>query len=441
MMSTVTLVIERLAFGGAGVGRVAGKACFVPFTAPGDRVRVRITSDRRSYLLAELLELLEPSSLRVSPPCPVYGNCGGCSWQHLAYGAQCAEKERIFAETLQRIARLVGEVLDPLGAAPEPFGYRSRVQFKVRWHDERLHLGFYRGGSHFVIDLPGACAIANPRINVVCPELRELLQRFPERDRVPQVDLAVGDDGATLLTIHYIGQAPERALAYFQRHRAELPGVDGAFLQTGRKATLRPVFGISELSYRLPDPGDSTAPPLRLTFGAGAFSQVNYRQNSMLVETVLAWATLTGRERVLDIYCGMGNFSLPLARRAAAVLGLEDFGPAIVAARQNARANGIDNASFRCAEAQAGLEVLHAGGERWDLVVLDPPRSGAREVATLLPRLGAAQIIYVSCDPATLARDLAILRTGGYRVVRSRAVDMFPQTYHIESVTLLEPLR
>jgi 23S rRNA (uracil1939-C5)-methyltransferase len=176
---------------------------------------------------------------------------------------------------------------------------------------------------------------------------------------------------------------------------------------------------------------------LRLSFGSGGFSQVNYRQNLALIETVCEWAALTGREKVLDIYCGNGNFSLPLAGNVAEVVGVEDYEPSIAIARQNAAANGLKNISFICKDAATFIERAVSAGEKFDVVLLDPPRSGAAEVVRNIPALGPRAILYVSCDPSTLARDIGILKKSGYDVVKCRPIDMFPQTYHIESVTLL----
>ncbi len=431
------LKIDKLAFGGAGLGRCGGKVCFVPFTAPGDSVRARITAEKRSFMEGELLECLESSPVRTNPPCGVFGRCGGCCWQHLPYHAQLKAKEELFAEALSRGARIGPEVVLPIIPAPSPYGYRSRVQLKVRSVAEELHIGFYRQGSRFVVDIPGACLISNGLVNRIYRTLRTLLEGFPEPRKLPQIDVATGDDGDALLLFHYIGERSDEAAAWLEKTVPDQAAVTGIFLQSGRKSSMRRVWGEDKVSYSIPAGLVSGFPGMRLSFRCGGFSQVNYSQNLSLIETVIGWAELKGTERVLDLFCGNGNFSLPLSRYCGNVVGLEEFGQSIEDAVRNAAGNGVENARFLCRDSAEGLKELAANGERFDLVVLDPPRTGALETMPLIPALEPEKVIYVSCDPPTLARDLSVLAKQGYQVVSSRAVDMFPQTYHIESVTLL----
>jgi 23S rRNA (uracil1939-C5)-methyltransferase len=436
-MSDVVVTIDKLSYGGAGFGRVEGKACFVPFAAPGDRARIRVTADKRSYIEGELIELLEPSLFRVVPPCPVFGICGGCNWQHLAYPAQLAEKEEIIAELLWRIARVEREHILPIVPAPEPFAYRSRIQLKVSYIAGAVHIGFFRTKSHCIVDIPVTCAIVQPEINKIIAELCQLLNNSPEPDKISQVDVSSGDDGKTIVIIHYKGSSPAQLSAYLLEHRDTL--ADGMFIQSGSKPSLIKVFGIENLSYRIADnelPGISAA---RLSFSKGGFSQVNYRQNRHLIELVRSWAELTGKEKVLDLYCGNGNFSIPLAGCAKRVVGLEGYEPSIIDAKRNGELNNLTNAVFHRADAALELKKRVAAGEDYDVVVLDPPRSGAAEVVNQIHALKPKSILYVSCDPATLARDIGILKKHNFEVVKCRPLDMFPQTYHIESVTLLRP--
>lgn len=427
--------IEKMAFGGAGFGRLDGKACFVPFTAPGDEARIRVARERHSYLEGEAIEISAPSALRVNPPCPVFGICGGCDWQHLSYEAQLAAKQQIFAETLYRIARVEADRVLPVVPAPEQYGYRSRVQLKLRHVEGELHLGFYRSGSHFVVDIPGRCAVAHPAINSLLEGVRRLIGGAPEPHRVPQVDVAVDEAGNSVLVVHYIGDRLDETACYLEA--ATLPA-DGLLLQSGRKDTLRLVKGRRSLSYNIDLTDTGAASQISLGFSAGSFSQVNLAQNGNLVRTVQEWSGLTGKERVLELFCGNGNFTLALARKAREVVAVEDYAPSIADARENARQMGIGNVDFAVADSSGFVARLAEKGEHFDLVLLDPPRCGAREAVEMLPLLGPERILYVSCDPPTLARDLAILCKAGYRVASSRPFDMFPQTYHIESATLLE---
>lgn len=423
------LHIEALAYGGNGVGRHDGKAVFVPFAAPGDRVRCRVVRDKKRYAEAELLQILTPAPTRRETPCPVYGRCGGCQWQHLAYDEQCRWKERIFADTLHRQGGAGGALVRPLVPAPDEWGYRSRVQFKCRLTESGFVMGFYRRGSHFVIDVEH-CPITATPLNDALRLFRGWLADSPCPERIPQVDMAVDDEGKIRIIVHLIGEEAD-ALRTYLAPLAEAAGFS-LFLQAGRKETLESLCGEEDLHIR---PNGEGA--LRLAYGPGGFAQINLEQNRRLVEEVVAAARLSGKERVLDLFCGMGNFSLPLAQQAGEIIGVEDYEPSIVKARENARLNGLENTRFLARPAE-GAAVDLAGAEGYDVVLLDPPRAGAYGVMKDLLSVRPARILYVSCDPPTLARDLKPLLHGGYELVWSRPLDLFPQTYHTESMTLLE---
>lgn len=429
-----------MAFGGAGIGHVEGKVCFVPFTAVGDTVKVAIRSEKKSYLEGEIREIIDPSPLRSTPQCPIFGTCGGCDWQHMLYTAQLQAKEEVFAEILWRIARVDRGLIEPVAGAPQPYGYRSRIQLKMRHANGENHIGFFRAGSHYVVDLPGRCPISSNPLNATYLELAELMQSFPEPLKLPQIDLSSGDNGDVILVFHYIGDNPEVISNWLGRVQEKLNLVKGAFLQRGRKMTVSKVYGAESISYLLPDSIAGGFRPISLRASKGGFSQVNFAQNLSLVSTLLEWIQLTGSERVLDLYCGNGNFSLPMSQFAKEVVGLEDFEQSILDADQNRDKNGLPSARFRSIDAVKGLKGLVEKCERFEVVVLDPPRNGASDAVKLIPLLEPKVIVYISCDPSTLARDIAHLKKAGYEVVKSRPVDMFPQTYHIESITMLEKI-
>ena len=422
------LRIERLAYGGAGIGRHEGKAVFVPCTAPGDLVDCRIVREKKRYIEGELVALLELGRGRRTPSCPVFGRCGGCQWQHLEYAEQARWKEGIFRDTLVRQAGVAPERVLPLAQAPDEWGYRSRVQFKCRQTEAGLVMGFYRSGSHYVIDVP-QCPIAAPAINGALKLLRQWLSASPCPERIPQVDMAVDDEGQARIVVHVL-DGREGVLAAYLRPLAEAAGY-ALFLQSGRKDSLRPVTGAEDLHIHPEIGGD-----LRLAYGPGGFAQVNLAQNRRLVSEVLTALEDTTPGRVLDLFCGMGNFSLPLARIASEVVGVEDYPPSIAKARENALRNGLTNASFHARPAEGAAEFF-SREQPFDLVLLDPPRTGAYAVTKELARLRPAHLLYVSCDPPTLARDLAPLLHGGYRLEWSRPFDLFPQTHHTESLTSL----
>ena len=424
-MSTA-LSVDALAHGGSGIGRCHGKAVFIPLTAPGDRVRCRPLKEKKSYIEAELVEILEPSALRRTPPCPVFGECGGCQWQHLDYAGQLAWKQRSFADFLSRRCGVAEERLLPAVPAPAEWHYRSRVQFKCRQTRHGFVMGFYRRASHFVIDVEH-CPIAAAPLNMLLKSFRCWLAEAPNADQIPQVDMELDDEGAIRVVVHFIG----RDLDPLVRHLMEASAghAFSLFVQRGRKQSLQKLRGDADLHIR---PADG----LRLAYGPGGFAQVNLEQNRALVAAVLESARSTGTDRVLDLYCGMGNLSLPLARAAGPVTGVEEFAPAIDKARENAAANKLGNLSFFAASAENAFSIV--GADPFDLVVLDPPRTGARGLIKDLLQAQPRRILYVSCDPATLARDLLPLLHGGYRVDRARPFDLFPQTFHTESLTVLE---
>jgi len=438
-MAEAIVTIERMCYGGAGFGRVEGKACFVPLTAPGDLARIRIVKEKRSYLEGELLELIEASPLRVAPDCPFFGVCGGCNWQQLPYDEQLKQKGEIFAGSLSRIGRVHNFQVLPVAASANSYGYRSRIQLKVGRKKGAPALGFFRTGSHQVVDIEAGCAIADPLLNRMTAEFRAMLARLPETGTVTQIDLAMGDDARGVAVVHFAGQDQAKLIERLLDARQALPSVSGLFVRSGAKARIEPVFGIDALTYGIPAGFFPDSPEMRLRFSRGGFSQVNYLQNLQLIRTVWQWGEFTGTERVLDLYCGNGNISLPIAPYVARVVGVEGYAPSIEDALANAQANGVSNVSFQVSDASLAVRRLAKKGERFDLVILDPPRSGA-EAAGEIALLAPEKIIYISCDPATLSRDVALICEKGYRVTRSQPVDMFPQTYHLESVTELKRL-
>jgi len=432
------LTIDKLAFGGSGFGRLDGKACFVPYTAPGDSVDITVTKKRSSYLEAAVSRVVSPADCRVASRCPVFGVCGGCNWQHIQYEEQCRQKEQIFAETMWRIGRIGNDVIEPMLAENEPYAYRQRVQLKLYKKDSRLFIGFYRHGSHYVVDLPEeGCAIARPEINAALCELRRIMSESPESDRIPQVDLSAGEDGSVTALFHYIGNDHASLRSFLASLHGSLDSISAVFMQPGRKDSALPVFGPEKLSYTLPS---ATANDLTMAYTVDSFSQVNFRQNRRMVDKVLSWVSSRSVNRVLDLFCGNGNFSLPLAGLADSVLGLESYGKSIELARYNALHNGITNTTFSCEDSSCGVASLAAKNIIFDLVLLDPPRTGADAVVREMHRLQPECLVYISCDPPTLGRDLALLQKTGFRVESVQPVDMFPQTYHLESVTLLKAI-
>ncbi len=427
-MSIVDLAIDRLAYGGRGVGRVDGMAVFVADTAPGDRVLAQIRRQKKRFAEAELLKVLAPGAGRREPPCPVADRCGGCQWQHLTYSAQCRAKEEIFRDQLQRQAGIEPEVVQPLVPSMEEFAYRSRTQIKARW-DRRLAFGFYATGSHDLV-IFDQCPILVAALDGALPHIKQALSDWPGAHRIVGMDLNSGDDSALRALIHLQSAPLPEEISSLER--VWEPELGALFLLPRGGEEPIPVCGDPWLKiHPLVDEG------LELLYGPGGFAQIHLRQNQRLVQELLDTVGPLAGKDVLDLYCGMGNFSLPMASRGARVTGVELSEKAIEQARMNGLNNGLTCAKFM---AQDVGQWLKAEGARrkFDLVVLDPPRCGAEEAVDPLLSMGPVHIAYISCDLATLTRDLKRFCASGYRVVSSRAFDLCPQTYHIESLTLLQ---
>ncbi len=422
------LSIESLANGGSGIARDDGRVVFVPGTAPGDTIMCRVLKEKKRYALAELVEILQPSELRHKPVCTVAEKCGGCQWQHLTYADQLIWKERLFHESLRRQLGVNKEQLLPIIPAPHDLGYRSRVQIKCQVTRSDFVCGFFQPKSNNVVPV-SSCPVMAPELNELLAELHLLLAASPLAEKIPQIDLAADDNNKCLAVVHYIGSKPERLVellsAFAWRENVDI------LLKPGPNGKLTNISGSGTLSITVDQP------PLTLTYSAGGFAQINLVQNRQLVSAVLDAAELTGRERVLDLYCGMGNFSLPLARRAEIVCGVEDFAPSIEMARKNATDNRLSNVDFHSRTAENAWSELSTRS-KYDLLVLDPPRSGAYEVMLELLQTPVQRLLYVSCDPQTLSRDLKVLLNNNYRLVSSQPFDMFPQTFHCESLSVLE---
>ncbi|MDD2540922.1 MAG: class I SAM-dependent RNA methyltransferase [Desulfuromonadaceae bacterium] len=434
-MSLPVAIIDKLAFGGNGVCRIDGKVCFVPFSCPGDEVSLRITAQKKSYCTALISELLHASPFRTVPECPIFGTCGGCSWQHLSYHLQLEQKKQILGETLWRGARVPAELIEDVVAASNQYGYRNRLQFKVAVRNGSLQIGFFRQGSHQVEDAAGGCPIAAPVINQALNCCRAILQSYPDIESISQLSIDAGDSGL-VIAIHHGGVFTAKNRAFFIDRSGDLGPCTGLFLKTDHQRSYEKLWGNAEISYRM-NQADTDKMPLELTYAPGGFAQVHQLQNMSMLSVIRQLGTFAPTEQILDLYCGNGNFSLPLASEVASVVGIEGNANSIRAAEHNRELNKVANIQFFCDDVAAGVLRLVAEGRKFDTVLLDPPRSGAGEAVSGIVRLQPDKIIYISCDPSTLARDCGLFSRYGYHVVAAVPIDMFPQTYHIESVTML----
>ncbi len=428
-------IIERLVFQGSGLGRLPdGRVVFVPYTAPGDEVEFEVTEARDDFLRGEIVRVLSPSSLRIAPACRFFGNCGGCQWQQLQYVSQLEWKRAILEELLVRVGKLSGMPVSSPMAPAGPWEYRARAQFKV-FASRRLHIGFHQRETRRVVDID-RCPLLDARLNDVLRVLRQmrdpgLLSLFP---RLREVWVAVGT-GTGEVVVSLFSRTRDRATIrlLFHRIQAEVPTLQGIVLLDGDPRQ-HPRFvdrhGQGAILERV---GEH-----RFRVDATAFFQVSGLAAESLTRLVVEASSLTGSERVLDLYCGVGTFTVPLARLAGAVMGIESHAAAAADAAYNLRENACPGARIIQAQVEQALPTLAKEGP-WDLVVLDPPRQGcSRRVLEAITEMDVPRIIYVSCDPSTLARDLGILVPSGYRCASLQPVDLFPQTFHLESVALLE---
>jgi len=424
----VVATIVDLTHDGIGVAELGGRRVFVADTLPGERVEVALRKRRRKLQEADLLRVLDAAPTRTAPACEYFGRCGGCALQHLEHGAQVAFKEGVVRETLKRIGRVEPSLWLP-AVVGEPWHYRRRARLGVRYvaGKDRVLVGFRERGGHYITDMR-RCPVLMPPIDGLLGELAELIARSSVKEHLPQIEAAVADEASALVlrVLAAPSAADEQAFREFgARHDIDM------YLQPGGPGTVAPLGPARPLRYRLPELG------MTLEFLPTDFVQVNARVNAELVATAVGLADVQATDRVLDLYCGLGNFSLPLAQRAGALLGVEGDAGLVARAVRNAARNGITNARFVTADLMASDWSFFR--QPWDVVVLDPPRTGAEAPVAEMHRSMPRRIVYVSCHPATLARDARVLVTDlGYRLRTARVFDMFPHTHHIEALALFE---
>lgn len=424
----VEAVIEDLDHEGRGVGRVADKVVFIAGALPGERVRFRYTKGGRHYDQGVVEAILEASPERVEPPCPVFGVCGGCSLQHLAGDAQIAAKERWLRDNLERVGGLAPEAWLPALDGPQ-WGYRAKARLSIRQVRRKgVLVGFRERGSSFVTQMD-ACPVLEPRLDALIQPLKELVAGMSRPDRVPQAEVAATDGDAAVVLRHLteLTDGDWERLAAFQAEHGVVVETQSGGPETARSLDPeRP----ADLFYELPD-FDTT-----LRFRSTDFVQVNRAVNRQLVARAVDQLDPQPGERILDLFCGIGNFALPLARSGATVAGLEGEGVLVERAGTNAAANGLaDVTHFATADLESARLADTPVARGSHKVLLDPPRSGAVEaVKQLANELRPERVVYVSCNPATLARDAGILAHAGYRLATAGIVNMFPHTGHVESV-------
>jgi 23S rRNA (uracil1939-C5)-methyltransferase len=407
---TFKIEIEKLVFGGSGLGRHRGKVVFVPFSAPGDRLLVRAVREKKDYIRGEIERILEPGPGRVDPVCRHFGKCGGCHWQHLEYPLQVKAKLAILKETLNHLFPQTRDIPIDMKACAHPFGYRSRARVQLRRSGSRISAGFFRPGSHTVEAIED-CPLLRPPLNQAINALKRLKSDTDTGIDVQEFDIA-GSYEEDLWTAAPAGSG-DIAEAAYSRTGNDVPD---------KKILLKRMVG-----------------EFRYSVAASVFFQANDFMVPELVRLVLRMAEDKGRSAALDLYSGVGLFSLPLSGLFESVVAIENSPSASGLCYENARAASIERIQTICSDATEWMRTVQSGTvPGFDLILLDPPRSGAGAQAMEQIRLLAPRtILYVSCDPQTLGRDLFSIPREEYRIDRVEGLDMFPQTYHFETVIRL----
>jgi len=418
------LNIERLANDGRGIGFVDGRTWFVSGALPGEEVEARVQGARAQVVEARAERILLASAERRPPPCVHAATCGGCSLQHMPQAAQLALKQHTLEEQLARVAGLAPEQWAAPLSGPE-LGYRRRARIAVRWENQQLALGFRAEGSQAIVAIDDCPVLVQP-LQPILRALPALLGGFARPRSIGHVELFHGDFSVLLLRHTAALEQGDllRLRDFCAQHQAQLWLQGDGEPQADQPGVLP--------GYRL------AADDLRLAWQPGDFVQVNAQMNEAMVAQALDWLAPQSDERVLDLFCGLGNFALPLARRARAVVGVEGAAGMVERATRNAGENALNNLHFYQADLSKPLADAPWAADGFDAVLLDPPRDGAFEVVRQIARLGARRVLYVSCTPDTLARDAAELVRQGLRLKRAGILDMFPQTGHVEAMALFE---
>lgn len=431
------IVIESMAHDGRGVGRGEdGKVVFVDYALPGEKVRFVPVENRKSFLFGSTIEVLEPSEHRIDPRCEVFGQCGGCVLQHLDERVQIKYKQQQLLENFKKIGGVQPEaLLEPMTG--DAWGYRRRARLGAKFVPKKggMIVGFRERNSSY-IQPTESCEVLYPQVSAMLPELRLTLEQISCHDRIPQIEISVADN-ATVMILRHLESLQQSDLdllkAFAKRNDIQF------FLQPGNLKTVHPLYPANPdaLFYEF-EQFD-----IKIEFLPTDFIQVNAGINQQLVSQAIDLLDVQMNDAVLDLFCGVGNFTLPLARKAQQVVGIEGEQALVGRAEHNKSINQIANADFYLGD--LFKEDMSAGShgdwlnQKFDKILLDPPRSGAAEMIKRIPQFEADKVVYVSCGPATLARDAGVMvNEHGYRLTQVGVIDMFPHTAHVESIAVFE---
>lgn len=418
------VVVEKLDHQGAGMAFLNNKPLFIDGTLPGEEVVVQLVESKSKFSRGKLIKLLKPSLERVAPFCPHFNQCGGCDMQHMGYSAQLSYKQQTLKQLMKKFAGREIELAAPISGLEK--GYRRRARISLLWDKKQrvLQFGFRRKQSK-QIETVTQCPVLAPQLETLLPELKQCLSGFARPEVLGHVELVLADNGVVMTLRHTapLSEPDQAALRQFaEQHQAILylmPASDELHRLVGEA----PYY--QEVGVKVP-------------FEPNHFIQVNQQVNQQMVAQALEWLDPQADEHVLDLFCGLGNFSLPIARKAKSVIGVEGVAEMVHKATINAALNQINNAQFFHANLEQDFVGQPWASEQFDKIVLDPARAGASGIIDKVSALGAKRVVYVSCNPATLARDSQSLLDQGYRLTQLGMLDMFPYTSHLESMALFE---
>lgn len=441
-MNTHPISISKIIHGGLGLGQLAdGRWAMTRFTLPDEQVTIAIERKKKSFVYGRLLAIDKTNNGRIPPPCPYYGDCGGCDLQHASYDLQLTIKtdivQQLIDKEFHREQRPAGYTVSGALGSPDQFHYRQRIRL---WVNKNGDCGFHRHRSHDIVPIK-ACLLARPELNTTLDQLRgqEGFRRLVAL--TGELELLWNPASEKVTVIFHLTRKPRPADYQAAAAMAEqLELIEWIFFK-GEAFPLTNALSkkteAAKLEITYPELCGLPA-PLTLGWETGGFCQVNLAQNKQLIQSVLNLAAIQPHETVLDLFCGAGNFSIPLAVKAKSVLGIEGQGAAIRSARRYSELAGLQNTRFEKSPIHQACQQLAGSNTSFDCLVIDPPRQGIPGLSRELTELCGSRIVYISCDPATLCRDMGELVTAGFSVKCIQPVDMFPQTHHIETVVLLE---
>lgn len=434
----VQVTIESVSHDGKGVCHIDDMTVFIDGALEGEELTFLYTNKRKNVAEGKVHEIIKASPLRVEPQCPHFSICGGCSLQHLEETQQIVLKQGVLLENLKRIGKTTPEsVLEPL-RGPH-FGYRKKARLGARFvvKKDKMLVGFREKHSNFLAELE-SCKVLHPDVGLHLKALSDLLRSLSIYHQVPQIEVAYGDDQGAFIVRHlepFTDEDREKLTAYAKKMNLHMylqpKGPDSITRLWPEKGANDDEF--KPLSYSLPDHN------IVHEFKPTDFTQVNSEINRKMINLALELLDPQPEDKVLDLFCGLGNFTLPLARKVTHVTGVEGCSDLVIRAKENASRNAIENVDFYAADLFKDFSGMKWAQQKYDRILLDPARSGAKEIAEYLPKLGAHTVVYVSCNPSTLARDTEIMvHQNGYKLVKAGVMDMFPHTAHVESIALFK---